>query len=392
MNTNSGLFYTDLPSEEFKDQILLKDYKVKRTELKEIFGKTYLYTLYGGKHENEYTIAETENGVISGKVQLFKRGIIQMSWVQNDQERCGELSIYDNGYLTHTYTWDYFLKGKNLRVVKNGKNQSLLTIIDSQTKQVIYRGQYAKGLIRDGNGIEYDRLTGVEKLCGIFRNDKLVHIHCEFLDNQQMVEYQMNEDNNLDIIDRSPVYIGGYKKIDLVTFTRSGLGKSFFPSAGIAREIVEWKENNSNTNSFEVYMAQCLRELSLREATAVNQGNEYKVGGSGGYPRNNPMNLNEISLSYTHLNLNSISIIGDINFSPFELLQGITLQHVLGDRNVILSSLLRLSHINISNSFQNAPSIKITNCPRIQSIKFDNSFNNTGVFSLKGTLLFAIPQ
>lgn len=87
------LFDDGVPDEDYIDYLLLKDYEIKKTELKEINGQSFILTSFTGKHDNEYTISEAVNGEVSGRVQLLKRGIIQLSWVIKQEERTGVVSV-----------------------------------------------------------------------------------------------------------------------------------------------------------------------------------------------------------------------------------------------------------------------------------------------------------
>lgn len=355
------LFYNTVPDEDFKNYLLLKDYVIKKTELRNINGQSYTITSFEGGHDTEYTISETINGEVSGRVQLLKRGIIQLSWVIKNGERTGCVSIYDDGTLAYVFSWDYFLLGKNLRVVMNSGQQSYLTIIDAETHKAIYRGQYdPETLARNGKGIEYDRKTGDEKYVGVFRDDKLTHISIEFLGNNRLIQYEENERCNLDMFERLPIYKGEYQKVDCMQFDLIGPGKHYNPYTGMGNgTAVEYKEPSSIVEHSSLLSSFLYRETSLREMIIPFAIEEYSV------ENKRDLNLENLNIHYTHLSLTD-TILRTGDFSLFECVQCVHLNNVRGGGVLRFLSLMRLKTIRMQTSFY--ASLKIVNCPQLNNL------------------------
>ena len=83
---------------------------------RELNGKKYMVQRYQGEHKDEYTVMEVdEEGKSNGIAQLFKRGIIQLSWREKEGEKEGMVSLYGNGVVKRQTTWDYLKKLSNGR-------------------------------------------------------------------------------------------------------------------------------------------------------------------------------------------------------------------------------------------------------------------------------------
>ena len=67
--------------------------------------KRYVIQQYQGDHKDEYTVMEVdENGTKNGMAQLFKNGVLQMSWRMVNGKREGKLTIYKNGVVDRMTT------------------------------------------------------------------------------------------------------------------------------------------------------------------------------------------------------------------------------------------------------------------------------------------------
>ena len=64
---------------------------------------------------------------------------------------------------------------------------------------------------REGRGMEFDEKSGRVLRCGVWKNDELFQIIQECESDDEMIEYAINEGkSNLDVLNRHPVYEGGY--------------------------------------------------------------------------------------------------------------------------------------------------------------------------------------
>ena len=127
-------------------------------------------------------------------------------------------------------------------------------------------GGFDEEMNRDGYGIEYDiendgkeKIEGYwskeEKIEGYWSKDKLIRMIREFdVDNNQMIEYVENDDDNgnVEILNRIPVYIGGYS-IENGKFVRNGLGYLIDEASGTAIRESEWEHGLEKKEGIDFY-------------------------------------------------------------------------------------------------------------------------------------------
>ena len=232
--------------------------------VKKYLEKYYSIQKFQGEHEGEYTVMEVdENGVENGKAQLFKRGVLQLSWMMKSGMREGELTVYRKGVVDRVLRWDDLYDVDQhrdnycLKAVVNAENgKELLEEMIVGSGVVVYRGEFnSKTHEREGFGIEYDKESGVEKRSGYYRNDELVHLCQEFEEvvneedgsssTMEMTEYSGGKDENNvdDCLDYCPIYIGGYAfDAKRFRFIRSGKGNIINKLSGMCDWVGEWDE------------------------------------------------------------------------------------------------------------------------------------------------------
>ena len=193
---------------------------------------------------------EQENGV----AQLFKNGVLQLSWRMVNGQRKGNLTIYQNGIVDRMTTWENFEKDVIFYVVNDESGKRLLVEMVKVSGVVIYKGEFDHATLKkSGWGIVYDE-SGLEKYVGYFEEDKLVHIKQSFMkvedaeegSKMMMIEYggDVTEDNVKDVLSRRPIYMGGYafeKKRN--EFVRTGVDNEINELSGICERISEQDEN-----------------------------------------------------------------------------------------------------------------------------------------------------
>ena len=82
--------------------------------------KRYAIQMYQDIHEDEFTVMEVdENEIENGMAQLFKNGVIQLSWRMVKGKRDGKLTIYKNGVVDRMTTWESFEKDVSCEVVND---------------------------------------------------------------------------------------------------------------------------------------------------------------------------------------------------------------------------------------------------------------------------------
>ena len=214
-----------------ESRYLLNDYIAREKKKISINGMEYEVTLYQGDHSNEYLLSEMKEGKVEGRCQLFNRGILSLAWMMKNGKRVGGVTEYENGKAISQEGWDSLLgnDGEDRRIIENSKEGLIMTIRrkgkeENEDGCVIYRGGFDEEMNRDGYGIEYDVDNGKEKIEGYWSKDKLIRMIREFdADNNQMIEYAECSEDNVEILNRVPIYIGGYS-IENDKYVRNGKG------------------------------------------------------------------------------------------------------------------------------------------------------------------------
>ena len=208
--------------------------------------KEYEIQKYQGEHQNEYLISEMKDGKVEGRCELFENGILRLSWMMKDGQRIGRISEYEKGKALFKEEWNSVLGEGDHRIIENSK-EGLKLVIRNKNDIVIYRGEFDEELNRHGKGIEYDD-NGELKYEGYWNKDELMKIVREFV-GDEMIEYK--DCDNSDVLNRIPLYIGGYNIID-GEFKRNGIGYLLDNKNGTAiRECVY--ENGEELNGIDLF-------------------------------------------------------------------------------------------------------------------------------------------
>ena len=148
--------------------------------------------------------------------------------------------------------------------MENSKDGLVLTITtksESDGSDIeIYRGNFDVDMNRNGYGLEYDRMTGKEKVEGYWEKDKLIRIIREFdVKKGRMFEY--TESENVKIWNRIPVYVGEYC-LKNGSFVRNGKGCLIDEVSGAAIRESAWKEGKEKegTDMFEGWFVKGMKE------------------------------------------------------------------------------------------------------------------------------------
>ena len=336
-------------------------------------------TLYQGDHSNEYLLSEMKNGKVEGRCQLFNRGILSLAWMIKNGKRIGGVTEYKNGKALQRENWDSILGNDGYRrIIENSKEGLIMTIRckcendeENDDDLVIYRGGFDEEMNRDGYGIEYDiENDGKEKIEGYWSKDKLIRMIREFdVDNNQMIEYVENDDDNgnVEILNRIPVYIGGYS-IENGKFVRNGLGYLIDESSGTAIRESEWEHGLEKKEGIDLYEGWYVKGMneSIRSILKNVKPREMKTEPLVDVPpkRNeisNSSELNEMDLQVTELVIcsNSCNDLNALNLNKFKWLESIE----IGD-----------------NCFESVQTMIIVGLNRLKSLKIGkNSFNKLGI-------------
>ena len=267
-----------------ESRYLLNDYIAREKKKISINGVEYEVTLYQGDHFNEYLLSEMKEGKVEGRCQLFNRGILSLAWIMKNGKRVGGVTEYENGKAISKEGWDSLLgnDGEDRRMIENSKEGLIMTIRNHCKEEnedgcVIYRGGFDEEMNRNGYGIEYDIENGKEKIEGYWCKDKLIRMIREFdADNNQMIEYAENDDNdNMEILNRIPIYIGGYS-IENGKYVRNGVGYLIDEESGTANRESEWEngkeKDECGIDLYEGWYAKGMSESIRRVLKNENPG------------------------------------------------------------------------------------------------------------------------
>ena len=400
-----------------ESRYLLNDYITSEKKKISINGVEYEVTLYQGDHSSEYLLSEMKDGKVEGRCQLFNRGILSLSWMMKNGKRIGGVTEYENGKAISKEGWDSLLgnEGGDRRMIENSKEGLIMTIRrkckeDGDDGCVIYRGEFDEEMNRDGYGIEYDIENGKEKIEGYWSKDKLIQMIREFdAEKNQMIEYAENEDNdesNVELLNRIPMYIGGYC-IEDGKYVRNGMGYLIDEVSGTANRESEWENGKEKKEvGIDLYEGWYVKGMSesIRSVLKNENPSEMKSEPIVNVPAkrveiHDSSELNAMDLKATELVIcsNSCNDLNDLNLSKYKWLESIEIgDYCFGSVQTFkIDGLNRLKTIKIGmNSFtqekyssgdDESKSFHILNCESLESIQIGQySFSDfAGEFELK---------
>ena len=283
-----------------------------------------------------------------------------------------------------------------MQIVYNiNESSSVLQILDEEHNEVIYFGQYnIDTFVREGYGMEIDPLTGRPKLVGIFRENRLYHILQEFTSEYGMIEYEKGDECNIDLINRHPIYIGGFIQNKNGTFSRFGDGVEYSPITGMMIKTSSITNISSNTgniavntnNSIPYYNSIKFTEYSLLMMLVCNSVKQFK----GDYNSTTiPIDTTDFSYessSYRNFDYSNLPVITSISITCKEN------SSYYGSSNpspLLFHSLLRLSSITLLL----APSpqyVSINNCPSLKILSLGTHTTPFSSFYLKSMIIILI--
>ena len=374
-------------------------------------------TIYQGDHSNEYLLSEMKEGKVEGRCQLFNRGILSLAWMMKNGKRVGGITEYENGKAISKEGWDSLLGNDSgdRRMIENSKEGLIMTIRrkckedeEDEDGCVIYRGEFDEEMNRDGYGMEYDIENGKEKIEGYWCKDKMIRMIREFdAEKNQMIEYAENDDNdNVELLNRIPIYIGGYR-IDNGKCVRNGVGYLIDEASGTAIRENEWangkEKKECGTDLYEGWYVKGMSE-SIRSILHNENPKEMKTKPIVNVPAkrieiHDSSELYKMDLKVTELVIcsNSCNDLNELNLNKFEWLESIEIGNdCFGSvKTFQIDGLNRLKTIKIGmnsftqvkNNFRNdkSKSFHILNCESLESIQIDRySFSDyAGEFELK---------
>ena len=333
-------------------------------------------------------------------------------------KRVGGVTEYENGKAIQKVGWDSLLGNDegDRRIIENSKEGLIMTIRRKYERDeendddgcVIYRGGFDEEMNREGYGIEYGIENGKEKIEGNWSKDKLIQMIREFdADNNQMIEYAENGDNdNVELLNRIPIYIGGYS-IEDGKYVRNGKGYLIDKVSGTANRESEWEngkeKKEGGTDLYEGWYVKGMSE-SIRSVLKNEIPSEMKSEPIVNVPAkrieiHDSSELNEMDLKVTELVIcsNSCNDLNELNLSKCKWLESIEIgkNYFKSVKTFKIEGLNRLKTIKIgNNSFtqemyncgnDESKSFHILNCESLESIQIgEYSFGGFGgEFELK---------
>ena len=339
-NTSDNI---DSSKQTKESRYLLNDYITREKKKISINGVEYEVTLYQGDHSSEYLLCEMKDGKVEGRCQLFNRGILSLAWMMKNGKRIGGVTEYENGKAIQKESWDSLLGNESgdRRMIENSKEGLIMTIRckckkdeENDESRVIYQGGFDEEMNRNGYGIEYDIENSKEMIEGYWSKDRLIRMIREFdADNNQMIEYAENGENtNAELLNRNPIYIGGYC-IENGKYVRNGVGYLIDEASGTAIRESEWENGKEKkecrTDLYEGWYVEGMNE-SIRSILKNENPREMKTKPIIGVPAkrieiNNSGELKALDLKVTELVIcsNSCNDLNELDLNKFEWLESI---------------------------------------------------------------------
>ena len=329
---------------------------------------------------------------------LYKNSILKLHWKENKQGvRVGMVTKYYRGQVEYCQQFKDIWKDMDYHRLVNTKKGIRMEIWSARTQKLKYFGQFNKELQRDGWGIEYDEDSGEIVLEGIWNKGTLIKV-IRLFDGDTMVELKSNENDNLNPLERIPVYTGGFRYDENTeTFAREGQGCLINGNSGIAVRAGEWKEGKevSGRDLIDGWYSKLPEYISEELDVPINRDGNFPV-----YVRvGNDDEMSSVNLKVTDLMIsaNCGNSFNQLNFSQFAFLRSIEIGNDCFEsvQTFKIDGLNRLKTIKIgSNSFtqaknadgnNKAKSFHVLNCKSLESIEIGRySFSDfAGDFELK---------
>ncbi|KAK8822720.1 hypothetical protein WA556_001613 [Blastocystis sp. ATCC 50177/Nand II] len=224
-----------LSREQWNRNVMMDEYVPEQTVRRRAVCGEVEITTYQGDHSDEYMVKDLE----SGRCTLFHKGLLKMSWQEENGKKVGGFTLYDNGKAAKRWNWTCMWSMDVYRWIENCKNGLELVV---KGNGVVYRGGFddVDSMKREGRGMEFDEKSGRLLRCGVWKNDELFQITQEFESVEVMTEYAVEEGKeNMSALNRHPVYRGGYVFDEKKYFLRNGYGCEI--EGGVAVREGVWK-------------------------------------------------------------------------------------------------------------------------------------------------------
>ena len=125
-------------------------YVTDRKRRKTIDGVEFEIVTYQGEHCDEYLVRKVK----SGRCSLFCKGILQLSWEENNGIRKEDFIMYEHGKVQRREKWASLWKEGDHRFFCNHRSGLELVV---EGDGVVYRGGFddVESMKREGRGMEF---------------------------------------------------------------------------------------------------------------------------------------------------------------------------------------------------------------------------------------------
>ena len=218
---------------------MMEGYVSSKCERKSVKGREFEVTTFQGEHCDEYVVKEEK----SGECRLYRKGVLELSWREENGRKTGGFTVYEKGKALGKENWLSVLSGEERRYIENNMKGIRMIIRRGEENHVVYRGGFdnEESMKREGEGYAYDEESGRVLVHGVWKNDELFQILQEFESENEMIEYEVIKGENVSVLNRRPVYEGGYTYNELSDkYVRHGKGNEIDLSSGVATSEGEW--------------------------------------------------------------------------------------------------------------------------------------------------------
>ena len=356
--------------------VLMDGYVTERSERTTRKGVEYEVTTYQGEHCDEYLVREVK----SGRCELFCKGILKFSWKENNGVKVGGFTVYEKGKALRSEDWKG-LTGKEHRSIENCKNGLELVV---EGNGVVYRGGFdnMESMKREGKGMEFDETSGRVLRCGMWKNDELFQIEMEFESEEVMIEYDIEEGKeNLNVLNRHPVYEGGYVFDEEKEVLRNGEGCEIEGGVAVKEGVWERGVLKESVELFEGwYVKMEGSDVFQWEGRKANE--TVNMDSNDDEPVDTAMPLvafyssittiDDIGVNCEHIHLRKCpDCCGNLSFSELSGLVSVVIDdNSLNNATfVTFISMSQLESITIgARSFTRATGLSIKNCAKLESL------------------------
>ena len=370
---------------------MMEGYVSSKCERKSVKGREFEVTTFQGEHCDEYVVKEEK----SGECRLYRKGVLELSWREENGQKVGGFTVYEKGKALGKENWLSLLSSEERRYIENNMKEVRMIIRRGEENHVVYRGGFddEESLKREGEGYAYDEKSGRVLVHGVWKNDELFQILQEFESENEMIEYEVSEGENVSVLNRRPVYEGGYTYNELSDkYVRHGKGNEIDLNSGVAKSECEWS-NGELMNRVELFGGWYVKgreEDSLRtgavKACTADVHNEVEWNSLD-------RNVFEIVVSSNCCNEKSMRV---LDLSELKYLRRIEIGNECFEyvNEVKMAGLNELESVEIGmncfvknkNSAGNDPNrhFYVKNCPKLKSLKVGRySFSDYTVIEIE---------